>query len=292
MKRIVIMFFYLCFTFSIFAETIVLKSGRTVEAKITEKNNDSIKVDFYGTVLTYYLEDIKSIDDKPINAIDSQLKTSGHNLSLSSNTQFFNDTAFGLSFEYPSHWEIIPKEKLPVGWNIGLRPKEKESTVDLLFQYNYLPDKTIEKNASLKDYLTSIYPPKDYVIGSMTGLYLGNVSGYLIKLISKEKTGTRFTHIEELQGENAILPSLSLADIYFITNAFNQQKKDDRFVQANINFVEYYDMYPEVENSRHKEILHNLELNTSFKNENTNTARYCEEARKIINSLRFPGVDN
>ncbi|MFA6282429.1 MAG: hypothetical protein WCY05_08040 [Candidatus Omnitrophota bacterium] len=47
---------------SVFAETIVLKSGKTIEGKILEKTDKYIKVDTEGIAITYYLDDIASID--------------------------------------------------------------------------------------------------------------------------------------------------------------------------------------------------------------------------------------
>lgn len=51
-----------------FAETIILKSGKTIEGKITEKTSEYIKIDFSGTPLTYYLEDIERIVDEELNS--------------------------------------------------------------------------------------------------------------------------------------------------------------------------------------------------------------------------------
>lgn len=53
-------------TFSSYAETIKLKSGKTIEVRIIEKNDNSIKVDIGGMPITYYLNEIESIDGKNI----------------------------------------------------------------------------------------------------------------------------------------------------------------------------------------------------------------------------------
>jgi hypothetical protein len=45
-----------------FAETIILKSGQTIEGKLIEKTDEYIKVDFQGIVLTYFLDEINNID--------------------------------------------------------------------------------------------------------------------------------------------------------------------------------------------------------------------------------------
>ncbi len=53
---------------SIFAETIVLKSGKTVEGKILEKTAKYIKVDINGISITYYLDEVASIDGRASSA--------------------------------------------------------------------------------------------------------------------------------------------------------------------------------------------------------------------------------
>src|SRR3989338_8719699 len=45
---------------SVFAETITLKSGQTIDAKIIEKTDKYIKIDFRGVTLTYYLDELES----------------------------------------------------------------------------------------------------------------------------------------------------------------------------------------------------------------------------------------
>jgi len=63
-KKFIAIFTLFCLSFSIFVfcETIVLKSGRTVEGKILEKTDKYIKVDIEGIPITYYLDDIESIN--------------------------------------------------------------------------------------------------------------------------------------------------------------------------------------------------------------------------------------
>ena len=52
----------LYFSTLIFAETIVLKSGKTVEGKIIEKTDRYIKVDFHGVELIFWLDEINRIN--------------------------------------------------------------------------------------------------------------------------------------------------------------------------------------------------------------------------------------
>lgn len=49
-----------------FAEKIVLKSGKKVEGKKIGQTDDYIKIDFHGVSLTYYFEEIESIDGEKV----------------------------------------------------------------------------------------------------------------------------------------------------------------------------------------------------------------------------------
>lgn len=67
----------LFFPAAIYAETIVLKSGKMVEGKLIEKTDKYLKIDFYGVPLTYYLDEIESIDGKPIKVVSYDEIVSG-----------------------------------------------------------------------------------------------------------------------------------------------------------------------------------------------------------------------
>jgi len=56
----------LLFPAFVYAETIVLKSGKKIEGKIIEKNETYITVDFEGGTLPYFYEDIETIDGKKL----------------------------------------------------------------------------------------------------------------------------------------------------------------------------------------------------------------------------------
>lgn len=43
------------------AETIILKSGKAINGKIVKKTKDYVKIDFMGTVLTYWSDEIEKI---------------------------------------------------------------------------------------------------------------------------------------------------------------------------------------------------------------------------------------
>lgn len=52
------------------AETIMLKSGKVIDGKIVQRNEDEIKVDIgVGVNITYFLDDIESIDGKEIPSV-------------------------------------------------------------------------------------------------------------------------------------------------------------------------------------------------------------------------------
>jgi hypothetical protein len=52
---------FLSFSY-VFAETIITKSGKTIEGKLIEKTDKYIKIDFQGVPITYFLDEIESID--------------------------------------------------------------------------------------------------------------------------------------------------------------------------------------------------------------------------------------
>lgn len=56
----------LFFSIYVFAETVVLKSGKSVEGKILEKTDTYIKIDLLGTTLTYFLEDVEKIEEAKV----------------------------------------------------------------------------------------------------------------------------------------------------------------------------------------------------------------------------------
>lgn len=64
---ILILLICLCSPVLIFAEIIVLNSGKTVEGKLIEKTDKYIKIDFQGVPLTYYFDEIESIDEKSVS---------------------------------------------------------------------------------------------------------------------------------------------------------------------------------------------------------------------------------
>jgi len=74
-KKIALFLIAMILTFpSCYPETIKLKNGKTIEAKIIEKTNEYIKIDLHGVPLTYYIETIESIDGVALSAVSRDIR--------------------------------------------------------------------------------------------------------------------------------------------------------------------------------------------------------------------------
>ncbi len=62
----------LLFSSTLFSETIVLKNGKTIEGKILEKTDKYIKVDTERIPVTYYLDEITSINESSSGSLPSE----------------------------------------------------------------------------------------------------------------------------------------------------------------------------------------------------------------------------
>jgi len=87
---------------SLHAETIVLKSGKTLEGEIIAQTDDYIKVSFERVPLTYYLDDIESIDGQK-TAVSADSQTDSLRVGLNS---FLKK-----GFEYASKGEFKEAKK-------------------------------------------------------------------------------------------------------------------------------------------------------------------------------------
>ena len=66
----------LSFSIPVFAETVILKSGKKIEGKIIERTDDYVKVDQYGVPITYFLDDIESIEGDSVSSDQETIKGS------------------------------------------------------------------------------------------------------------------------------------------------------------------------------------------------------------------------
>lgn len=91
MKKVILVLLAMCFSVSVQAATIHLKNGATVTGEITERGADSVRINAEGIKVTYYNDEIASIDDgavaTPVAAvtpvIESPVITPISNASLS-----------------------------------------------------------------------------------------------------------------------------------------------------------------------------------------------------------------
>jgi pentatricopeptide repeat protein len=74
-KFLFLLLFCGCFPLLVFPQTIVLKSGKTVQGKIVDKTDRYIKLDIGGVILTYYLEDIATIDEAGVSLSQTDKQT-------------------------------------------------------------------------------------------------------------------------------------------------------------------------------------------------------------------------
>ena len=103
-----------------FAETIVLKSGKTVEGKMTERTDDHISIDIEGVPVAYFLDDIESIDGKQILVEANEPKTQAESTpavpetqkNLSPERDYNKDLqSWGIRFSPPEGWILNPDSK-------------------------------------------------------------------------------------------------------------------------------------------------------------------------------------
>ncbi len=73
-KKLTLLIIFLSFAFFAKAETVVLKSGKVITGKITERTDSYIKVDIGGIAIKYYLEAVETIDGKHVAQIAAEKK--------------------------------------------------------------------------------------------------------------------------------------------------------------------------------------------------------------------------
>lgn len=105
------------------AETIILKSGLTFEGKIIEKTDEHIKVDFQGVPLTYYFDQIESIDgikveektEKNNSQILTEAKVESASTPAKQNHNYINNK-FNFRFTIPDGWALIDEDNYSEYW--------------------------------------------------------------------------------------------------------------------------------------------------------------------------------
>lgn len=82
LSRLITVILCLCFWIPSFAETVVLKSGKTLTGNVIEKTDRYVKLDINGTSETCYFDEIENIDGNKIN-LPSNVASTGKTVSFS-----------------------------------------------------------------------------------------------------------------------------------------------------------------------------------------------------------------
>ncbi|MEW5897360.1 MAG: tetratricopeptide repeat protein [Nanoarchaeota archaeon] len=106
MKKIILLLSLIFITSFAWAETIKLKSGKTVEGKITERTDEYIKVDIVGVPISIFTEEIEGID-----GYDNEFKAVTRN-KISEEDWYKNDE-FKIKIKIPQGWQFCDKDTNP-----------------------------------------------------------------------------------------------------------------------------------------------------------------------------------
>jgi len=116
-KRIFIFFVIFGFiALPVFADTVCLKTGQKREGKIIEKTKDYLKMDFYGSTLVYFADEVESVNSLPFEKyssvssdIDSELLEAGM-LRDPYPGGIYNLDGVTVKINAPKGWKIISNE--------------------------------------------------------------------------------------------------------------------------------------------------------------------------------------
>jgi len=139
-KKIILFLIILIFIpFFSYPETILLKNGKTIEAEIIEKTDVYIKVGYYGVPLTYYLDEIESIDGNVISTMTPFISKTTFSQPKKEPTQIFKNISPAIVYitnktvakeEYIGSGFIFDKEGIIVT-NFHVTKGAKELSVKL-----------------------------------------------------------------------------------------------------------------------------------------------------------------
>jgi len=135
--------------FPVFAETIIMKSGKTIEAKIIEKTDEYIKVDIDGIPTTYYLDEILRIDS------DEQIElflTTPANDHLNKGLRYFKENKYEQAMsEFKKAIEIDP-DFYQAYHNLGLTYASMNQFQDAKYSF----EKAIQINPNVAETYKSL----------------------------------------------------------------------------------------------------------------------------------------
>jgi len=99
-----------------FAETVYLKTGQKREGKIIEKTKDYLKMDFYGSTLVYFADEVESINSAPFEKyspistdIDAELLDAGM-LQEPSADGIYGLNGVTVRIKAPRGWKLISRD--------------------------------------------------------------------------------------------------------------------------------------------------------------------------------------
>jgi hypothetical protein len=134
MKKILLIGLLVGFPLVCFAETLVLKSGKTVEGKIIEKTNEYVKIEVQGVLLTYFFDEIGSINSNTsISPLNKGEETVEKTPLLITRTNIYEDKEFGVRLVFPEGWFVI---------------SNKEKRKELQEKFEKLPNENVKEGFS------------------------------------------------------------------------------------------------------------------------------------------------
>ncbi len=250
----------------LYPETIKLKNGKIVEAKIIQRSSNYLKVDLAGVILTYYSDEIESIDG---------VLWSKEPLPLTYQT--FKDERRGISFVYPSDWETFSDGG--EGRIISIRPKGEEF-FKLLFLEGRV-DLKFREGLTWEELLGEVKPYGDsQVVLQQKNDYLGKEKGYLIRYIKRSALSA------QAKGRNELLTPH--CELYYFSDFFSSQGKDRRLFIVQVLYLKYEPSF--IQGLKLEEGL-SQGLEKELKEFNILVEKRLIQAREIVNSFSYKKLE-
>jgi len=110
MKKIAFMILLATIHLPCFSATIQLKSGKTVEGKTIEKTDEYIKIEYYGIPLTYYFDEIESIDGIKLNLPSTEKAVSIQTPKHTLDGKYYVNEEYSMKIWHPEDWVIFDQK--------------------------------------------------------------------------------------------------------------------------------------------------------------------------------------
>ena len=172
-------------SFPLYAEIITLKTGKTVEGNITEKGDSFVKVDMDGIVLTYYFDQIETIDGKKAMSPVTQEGPAIKDIAPQEGKKIFKNWEWKYSLQYPERWEVIPTAERK-GFSMGFQPKGKNRELVTIELYREnISDEQFKKTATLNELLKTLSVAPELKKESEEPLEGAKIPGYFVRYTNK-----------------------------------------------------------------------------------------------------------